>query len=119
MHIKVLISIQCVEKLNQLHIHKRRHHGTQRRTMNRQVCTHYDNDVGHNERAHFFLGVNSYKRKHTYEQKSKEESLNQVTIWRLSLFIFLMDTIITILPLHLLSLKQNFPPAIANRKNGK
>lgn len=77
MHMKVLISIQCVEKLNQLHIHEQQHHSIQRATMNRQVCTHYNNDVGHNERARFCVDsttklVYSYKRKHTSRKKEKK-----------------------------------------------
>lgn len=52
MHMKVLILIQCVEKLNQLHIYK--HHSSLRTAMNRQIRTHAITMMCHIERARFF-----------------------------------------------------------------
>lgn len=59
MHMKVLILIQCVEKLNQLHIYK--HHSSLRTAMNRQIRTHVITMMCHIERARFFFLLYAYK----------------------------------------------------------
>lgn len=59
MHMKVLILIQCVEKLNQLHIYK--HHSSLRTAMNRQIRTHVITMMCHIERARFFFSVRIQK----------------------------------------------------------